>query len=52
VLSRAWYSPTTATRLAAAADIKAVNSSINAHYNANTHGPKKPSTLKCWVFQA
>ncbi|MBN3005604.1 toprim domain-containing protein [Chromobacterium alkanivorans] len=33
-------------------DIKAVNSSINAHYNANTHGAKKPSTLKCWVFQA
>ncbi|SUX30176.1 toprim domain-containing protein [Chromobacterium vaccinii] len=33
-------------------DIKAVNSAINALYNANTHGPKKPSTLKCWVFQA
>ncbi|TCP13793.1 Toprim domain-containing protein [Crenobacter luteus] len=33
-------------------DIKAVNSAIHAHFNANTHGPKKPSTLKCWVFNA
>jgi len=33
-------------------DLRVVNSAINARYNAeHLHLPKRPSTVKCWVFE-
>ncbi|CAJ0742143.1 hypothetical protein R16034_02991 [Ralstonia edaphis] len=32
-------------------DIRSVNSAINAQFNRdNLHAPKRPETVKCWVF--
>lgn len=31
---------------------RTVNSVINAQFNARTSGPKRSSTVKCWVFEA
>jgi hypothetical protein len=34
-------------------DIRAVNSAINAHHNVEyLAAPKRPTTVKCWVFEA
>jgi len=34
-------------------DIRAVNSAINAHHNREyLHAPKRPETVKCWVFES
>lgn len=34
-------------------DIRAVNSAINAYYNReHLHAPKRPETVKCWVFES
>jgi len=33
-------------------DLRVVNSAINARFNAeHTHAPKRPDTVKCWVFE-
>ncbi|MGO4413301.1 toprim domain-containing protein [Cupriavidus sp. KB_39] len=33
-------------------DLRVVNSAINARFNAeNLHAPKRPSSVKCWVFE-
>lgn len=33
-------------------DLRVVNSAINARFNAeHIHQPKRPATVKCWVFQ-
>lgn len=33
-------------------ELRVVNSAINARFNAeHTHAPKRPDTVKCWVFE-
>lgn len=33
-------------------DLRVVNSAINARFNTeHTHAPKRPDTVKCWVFE-